>query len=404
MLGLWVVTQIGNAQSTTQSIIFLMSLTLLPILLLEFRFRRPPLLRNLDGFEVLKRADPVRVAVKLLALYTIYAGVAFIYWLMPEYAGSFYQPFWNYITPAVPWLIVLAAPYFWLIDALQDEPRDEYFELGCRLLQRSADNRVIGQLLLGWLVKGFFLPLMIIYLGNNVESFASGKFSFEWITANFGNFYEWMWLILLTVDLAFVSIGYSATFKIIDSNIRSTEPTMLGWCVALICYDPFSSRIFSLYSDYNMDGFSWGQWLSGHHVLYAVWGSAILLLMVIYSAASVAFGHRFSNLTHRGIITNGVYRFSKHPAYLAKNLSWWLISIPFITATGDWMMALKACLLLVVVNLVYYLRAKTEERHLSWDPVYREYADWVNQHGVLAVLRRFLKTTIQRLFRRRVLK
>ena len=39
---------------------------------------------------------------------------------------------------------------------------------------------------------------------------------------------------------------------------------------------------------------------------------------------------RFSNLTHRGIITNGPYRYSKHPAYLAKNLSWWLVSMPFM--------------------------------------------------------------------------
>jgi len=33
------------------------------------------------------------------------------------------------------------------------------------------------------------------------------------------------------------------------------------------------------------------------------------------------------------------------------------------------------------VSLIYYWRAKTEEKHLSEDPAYREYAAWMNEHG-----------------------
>jgi hypothetical protein len=37
---------------------------------------------------------------------------------------------------------------------------------------------------------------------------------------------------------------------------------------------------------------------------------------------------------------------------------------------------------------MYFMRAKTEERHLSRDPVYVQYALWMNEHGVLRFLNR----------------
>ncbi len=110
---------------------------------------------------------------------------------------------------------------------------------------------------------------------------------------------------------------------------------------------------------------------------------------MIYSLSTVAFGLRFSNLTHRGIITGGPYRFTKHPAYLSKNLSWWLISVPFV-AGADWPTALRHCVLLLLLNGVYFLRARTEEWHLSRDPAYVAYALWINEHGWLRLLGRIV--------------
>ena len=40
------------------------------------------------------------------------------------------------------------------------------------------------------------------------------------------------------------------------------------------------------------------------------------------------------------------------------------------------------------MNFMYFMRAKTEERHLSRDPVYVEYATWMNAHGWLRFLNR----------------
>jgi hypothetical protein len=40
------------------------------------------------------------------------------------------------------------------------------------------------------------------------------------------------------------------------------------------------------------------------------------------------------------------------------------------------------------VSTIYFLRAKTEERHLSKDPAYVEYALWMDEHGWLRFLNR----------------
>jgi hypothetical protein len=39
--------------------------------------------------------------------------------------------------------------------------------------------------------------------------------------------------------------------------------------------------------------------------------------------------------------------------------------------------------MLLGVNALYWLRARTEERHLSRDSVYVQYALWMEEHGFL---------------------
>jgi steroid 5-alpha reductase family enzyme len=134
---------------------------------------------------------------------------------------------------------------------------------------------------------------------------------------------------------------------------------------------------------------NFSSWLAGLPYLRDACGSVIIVLSLIYALATVAFGLRFSNLTHRGIITDGPYRLSKHPAYLTKNLSWWLISVPFALNDG-WASAVRHSILLLLLNVVYFLRARTEERHLSRDPAYVAYAEWINEHGLLASFGRAL--------------
>ena len=50
--------------------------------------------------------------------------------------------------------------------------------------------------------------------------------------------------------------------------------------------------------------------------------------------------------------------------------------MPLVAGAG-WMVTIQSCLLLLGTNLIYVLRARTEERHLMQDPAYRDYAAYI---------------------------
>lgn len=367
--------------SISMKIIFYLFILAFPIVFLEFFYKK---YKTSKG----KGRDIKRVVTKLLALYFIWGVILIIYWLFPEYQSDFYQPFFDILVTTLPWIFILSIPYFLFVDGLMEHPEDAYYILGLWVLgKKKIDKTKVTQLFLGWLVKLFFLPLMIVYFKGNIESLEGGLYTIDYIFKNFQNFFDYLYLWIFTIDLAFVCIGYVLTLRLLDSHIRSTEPTLLGWISAIICYQPFMGTVSSLYLAYNMDNYNWGGWLGGHEILYSLWGGAILLLLLIYTLSSVAFGIRFSNLTHRGIITNGPYQYTKHPAYISKNLSWWMISIPFISQSNSIEEAVRSCLMLLLMNYIYYLRAKTEEKHLLSDDVYIEYSLWISKNGLFSKLR-----------------
>ena len=185
---------------------------------------------------------------------------------------------------------------------------------------------------------------------------------------------------MFVVDVAFATVGYILTFRPLDSHIRSASPFASGWAAALICYPPFILMADGGPLDYHPGTRDWSHWLADHPVLLWGMGGALVALTAIYALATVAFGPRFSNLTHRGIITHGPYAWTRHPAYLSKNLFWWLSTLPVLTV-GSWVDAMRATLILSAVSGVYWWRAKTEERHLGMDPDYVAYSDWMNRRG-----------------------
>ncbi|MEX3760758.1 isoprenylcysteine carboxylmethyltransferase family protein [Paraburkholderia phenoliruptrix] len=331
-----------------------------------------------------------RVAMRLTALACVYAGIGTIYWLLPEYHGAFYKPFWSLIATLAPYVAAAAPLYFAWMDTHQREIDDAYLLLARLLLrgERPSNWRPVREMLAGWMVKAFFLPLMTVYLSTNaaqLDTSLSAALNAPLSLATFRFMYD----LSFAMDLMFGTVGYLCTLRILDSHVRSAEPTMLGWLVALICYQPFWSLISSQYIRYEGTVF-WDNWLMSMPVLRIMWGTTIVALLLCYACATISFGLRFSNLTNRGIITSGPYRLTKHPAYIAKNLSYWMVSVPFVEPLG-WRAALSHCAALVAVNLIYFVRAKTEERHLMSDPDYRAYAEWIDRNGLFARMARALR-------------
>ncbi|MBB6523894.1 isoprenylcysteine carboxylmethyltransferase family protein [Pseudoteredinibacter isoporae] len=299
-------------------------------------------------------------------------SVAFVYWLLPEYSGTFYDPFYKLCHDYGKFLVIALPFYIGFVVKYIDDSKDGYYSLGMAVLgDRSyLDADQLKHHFLGWAVKGFFYPLMYIYALGKIEWIKSISIDFD--TATFLEFFDIAIGLLYYVDLIFVVVAYLCTLKLFGAHIRTAQTTLLGWSVALACYQPFWSFVSSYYVKYG-NGLVWHQWLSDQPALIYLWGFVIIALTAVYTMATVAFGLRFSNLTNRGIITSGPYRYMKHPAYFCKNLSWWFISVPFVVVS-DWEQAIKCCLALLMLNGIYYLRAKTEEKHLSTDFTYVRYS------------------------------
>lgn len=224
--------------------------------------------------------------------------------------------------------------------------------------------------ILATLVKVFFLPLMVAWFFSNGAELIRHTERFWEQQTFFVHGYWMLFNLILFIDVAFFALAYSVEHPALKNDIRSVEPTVLGWAVALICYPPFNgmtNQMLGWYSsDYPQISIAWLQYLSG---------ITLLVLMTIYLWATLALNIKASNLTHRGIVTWGPYRFMRHPAYVCKNLAWWIGALPILAV--QWQRGfdffIYAVFCVFAWSVIYYLRAITEERHLGMDPDYQAY-------------------------------
>lgn len=340
--------------------------------------------------------------VKIAGLWATWAAIAFLYFMARWYWDNRYGDT-QYSMKILGWasipLLVLSIPYVGWIDRRLKEPRDGAWHTGQLLVGKTGlvDRQILYDYLRCWAIKAFFLAFMLSIVPGN-WFFAINPAAAN-VTVTLGALIRWLIACMFMVDVTFATVGYVLTMKPLDAHIRSANPFAASWMAALICYPPFIQMNGGGPLDYRPgtvgeDG--WAYWLDGWPILLTVDGVLLVLLTGIYALATVAFGFRFSNLTHRGILTHGPYAWSKHPAYLSKNLFWWLAFLPFFATTGDMTDCIRNTFILACVSGVYFWRAKTEERHLSMDPAYRDYAGWMARHGPIPRLLR----TLSRPFRR----
>ncbi|MER8764940.1 hypothetical protein [Mesorhizobium sp. M0968] len=325
-----------------------------------------------------------RVVRKLIGFIVTLTTIAAVYWIVPEYRRGFYAPYWAALYDTLPALLVAAPFYVAYVDRRQTDPEDSYAEIGAFVLSGAVPQRTeqIRQHVRGWIVKGFFLPLMFVYLCSTLGSILAGleqPYRFDIM-----RWHAFAIDLLFMVDVLVAVVGYVFTLRVLDNHIRTVEPTVFGWLVCLACYEPINAATRA-YLNYET-GANWTAVMPSP-ALQVFWGSAILFCILIFVWSTVSFGLRFSNLTNRGIITCGPYRWIKHPAYVSKNLSWWLVSLPFLTAAGP-AEALRHSAILLALNAIYALRAITEECHLSRDPDYVAYRDYISENGAVAQLKR----------------
>ncbi len=339
----------------------------------------------------LKETLDVSIA-KIAGLWGTWAAIGCLYCIGRWYWDGAYL-FAMYVlgVASIP-MLVFSIPYVLWLDRRLREPRDGAWHFGKLIAGRSdrVDREILYEHFRQWAVKGFFLAFMLSIVPIAWEK-TIGADAAE-IAANPVNLSLWLIGAMFMIDVAFATVGYALTLKPLDAHIRSANPYAAGWTAALICYPPFILMDGPLnYYPGTAGDNGWTHWLEGSPPALALMGLVLVLLTGVYAWATVAFGLRFSNLTHRGILTHGPYAWSKHPAYLSKNLFWWLASMPFLATTGNPTDMIRNTALLGIVSGIYYWRARTEERHLGADPAYQDYAAWMERNGPIPRLLRRLK-------------
>lgn len=215
-------------------------------------------------------------------------------------------------------------------------------------------------------VKLFFIPIMLNFVLNNFSAFLNQLVNI--LESNsFFNIYSFNNLLfpfilttLFLIDTLWFAFGYSFETGFLKNKIKSVDSTFFGWFVALICYPPFNT-IATKFID----------WHANEYILYSsdtitfIYRILIVLLLSIYVWATLALGAKSSNLTNRGIVSRGPYKYIRHPAYISKNLAWWLTIIPVLS--------IPAIISMTTWSFIYHLRSLTEERHLKQDQEYIKY-------------------------------
>jgi protein-S-isoprenylcysteine O-methyltransferase Ste14 len=333
--------------------------------------------------------------VKIVGLWATWAVLAALFCLCRWYWDGQYLFAMEVLGYAVLPLVVMAVPYVIWLDRFMVEPRDATWHFGAMLVgQGEWDLEEIRKHWRAWVIKAFFGAFMISILPPGFAFVVEADPAA--IMANPVEIGGLLIALLFLVDVQIGTVGYLFTLRPLDAHIRSGNPFVSGWLAALLCYPPFVWGIIGADNQilsYESNVAGWGHWLEGQPALLWGWAAWLVFLTGIYAWATVAFGIRFSNLTYRGVLTNGPYRLTRHPAYLSKNLFWWCSTLPFLVTSGSATDAIRNTFFLLVVNAIYYWRARTEEAHLlAEDAKYREYYDWMEVNGLvtapLAALKR----------------
>lgn len=318
---------------------------------------------------------------KLAGLWLTWGAIAVIYATGRFYwEGGFAFAMWCFQV-AAPVLFIASIPYILWLDRRVREPKDGCYALGAWLMGSAEpiDAQAIYAHLRAWGVKAFFLAFMLAILPGGYGEFVRWDVSAMW--SDPVRLAGWLITLMFVIDVAFATGGYMLTLRPLDSHIRSANPHAQAWMAALICYPPTIMMGTGGPLDYHPGTAEWSVWFAGHPWLLWPIAAVLVALTAIYAWATVAFGFRFSNLTHRGVLTHGPYAWTRHPAYLSKNLFWWIATLPFLHTGGSLTEAARNTLILAAVSGVYYWRAKTEELHLGEDPAYRDYSEWVARNG-----------------------
>jgi protein-S-isoprenylcysteine O-methyltransferase Ste14 len=397
---------IGSISTVTSSLMFsIVGVTFIVMIVSEYFLKRRYNRRNyiVVKYESLNNSNFYILKSSLIRFSVLFIPFLISYLLVNNHEyfikGTLFKPTREFFDYLLYIFLIFGLPYSFITLKFRGSKKYEFGDyalltiVGIKSFIKSLfvdgykkkfhKNRRVKKVWLLYLVNFFFLTLMARFVVSEFQGFERELFK---ITSDSFSGYSWYnqfktWFLVIfhlifTIDVSIAIIGYSFASRWIGNRTRSVDATMSGWVVALLCYPPLNSAFTNQFIGYY--GMDTHQLITNEYALAFIL-TLVIIFYMIYVWATVALGFKFSNLTNRGVVDIGPYKYVRHPAYISKNFSWWLDNT--FVLTNIW-----ASVGLAMWNVIYILRALTEERHLKIDKDYKEYIKKVKYRFIPKVI------------------
>lgn len=335
------------------------------------------------NFNKKNKKNTIRIFNKFLSFNLILIGcLLFTYFMVHTLNNSLYLFFYADFFFFYPILLIIGYCWIDFIDRRQENPEDDYYYIIQDIREKKFLLKKYKNFLLIQLVRIFYIP----FIYGASFSIILKILNFDLNILNIQNLVLYLIILGNCFDVIIGFGGYIFSSKYFSTETISVDDTWSGWLVCLICYPPLII-LFQFFIQ-QVDNYTWTDWLNVNDPLYWLWAIAICISWMCYWFSTMSFGFRFSNLSWRGLVDTGLYRYVKHPAYLSKNIYWWLSTVPFFGVYGFDL--IRNICALSLLSLVYYFRAKTEERHLMKFQEYREYSELIARNGLWSKIKKVL--------------
>ncbi len=345
--------------------------------------------RGQSHFSIQRDIKPVLLLKKSIARYIV--------WLIILYAGySFYDihPYYKaieknrvFFSYLLKLYLILGLPYFFITLIFKSSSTEDFYDPAIRIIHIIKDitRRLFRQegigtvfkvfakqynrkVLLNIIMRGYFIPFMIIQVYANIDNaIRSSQYNFQGY--NLFAILTWTSAILWLMDTTNASLSYCIESRWIENRSRSIDMTVGGWLVCLSCYAPMNNVTGLLFpfGPLAAEKYPDSILFNDAAFIYSIKFLEISAL-IAHVYADVSLGPSIANITFKRLQTRGLYGMIRHPGTTFKLLLWWVQSVFYIRF---WSIEYLSGHLMW--NVIYILRALTEERHLKKFTEYREY-------------------------------
>lgn len=332
--------------------------------------------------------DKRRIFYKTVLFILQYIAILLLARFFNYFSHGFYNPFIDDAWLFLPFFIFLAPLYiYWVERKVPEHIYDEYSQIYYMIQNKKFNRIIIKKFLLKFAIKIVFVPFMYSGILNNFSHLFALR-----LTMDMENLSLLFLNLGITFDMLIGIFGYFVSSALIHNQVKDIDENIIGWFFALMCYPPLV--VLSELINQQQDNLLWYDIIPENTIFYVLFFIILNALWIIYLLSTVEFGMTFANLSYRKLVDTGVYRYTKHPAYISKNVYWWMYTLPFcgtVLFSVPWWQNILG---LIFVSLLYYGRALSEERHLRKFSEYKAYCDRIEQCGLFSLNRWFKKRFI----------